>query len=237
MYKSDEKQAFEDMLAEISDSDDESIGIGSKNAISNKPSVQNNKYTSNSSNKSSYLSTLADSKSTSSNVQSYNNTFKQQTSLSKQERDIENFGAESTDQYKRSDSIDITKRWLLRPCSINERETMKCYIVREKSSFSGSTYRCYLETNYNPSDPNYTFGSGGRFLMSAKKKVVNKTSYYLISLDSDATDDRGKDTVLGKVMRRMNIIIKYIHLIHYYMHIFYILLYSSIKFSPNVSYI
>ena len=201
MFKSDEKQAFEDMLAEISDSDDESIDIvRSKDIISNKPIVQTNKYALKSSNKSSYLSTVADSKSTSN--QSYSNTFKQQTSMSmsKQEKDIENFGAESIDQYKRSDSIDITKRWLLRPCSINERETMKCYIIREKSSFSGSTYRCYQETNYNPSDPNYTFGSGGRFLMSAKKKVVNKTSYYLISLDSDATDDRGKETVLGKVI-------------------------------------
>ena len=30
------------------------------------------------------------------------------------------------------------------------------------------------------------------FLITAKKKVGSKTSYYLVSLDSDPQDDRGK---------------------------------------------
>jgi hypothetical protein len=44
--------------------------------------------------------------------------------------------------------------------------------------------------------------------MSAKKRVVNKTSYYLISLDFDAADDRGSESVLGKVRRCLSIVLR-----------------------------
>lgn len=109
------------------------------------------------------------------------------------------------------EQLNITKRWLLRPCSINDRHSMKCYVERERSSFGMSTlYRCYYEHNQGLSssgepgsvDTNGQNGNSadsGRFMMSAKKKVVNKTSYYLISLDYNPSDDRGSETVLGKV--------------------------------------
>ena len=36
--------------------------------------------------------------------------------------------------------------------------------------------------------------------MAAKKRAVNKTSYYLLSLEPDNFDDRGSESVLGKVI-------------------------------------
>jgi hypothetical protein len=38
-----------------------------------------------------------------------------------------------------------------------------------------------------------------KFLMSAKKILSKRTSYYLISTDMEPSDDRGGDEVLGKV--------------------------------------
>lgn len=35
--------------------------------------------------------------------------------------------------------------------------------------------------------------------MSARKMTVKSTSYYLVSLDHDPTDDRGDESVLGKI--------------------------------------
>jgi hypothetical protein len=35
--------------------------------------------------------------------------------------------------------------------------------------------------------------------MSARKKTTSKTSYYLISMDQEPQDDRGSESVLGKV--------------------------------------
>ena len=83
---------------------------------------------------------------------------------------------------------------------------MKCFVERERSTFGmQTTYRCYLEGSGGAdSKSDGSASSGARFLMSAKKKVVNKTSYYLISLDPDASDDRGSETILGKVSTQLS---------------------------------
>ncbi len=61
-------------------------------------------------------------------------------------------------------------------------------------------------------------GAPGKFLMAAKKKASSKTSYYHISLDRDP-DDRGSDSVLGKVrgntVRIINIAIHHVVIFQY----------------------
>jgi hypothetical protein len=45
------------------------------------------------------------------------------------------------------DQVTISKRWLTRPVSKGERQSMKCYIERDRQGFSSPTiYRCYLES-------------------------------------------------------------------------------------------
>lgn len=216
MYGADEKKAFEDMLAEIGeDSDDEAFGYTA--AVRSKSEA-----------KGTSASMASESKSTGHQRPMYEAMaksagpsvggaagYQRQQSLhqmSKEEEEIARFGADSAQSaaQAQSEQINITKRWLTRSCSSSEKNTMKCYVERERSSFGmQTTYRCFLE---NPasvggsSSQSGTAGgvegaaaSGARFLMSAKKRVVNKTSYYLISLDVDAADDRGSETVLGKV--------------------------------------
>jgi len=133
--------------------------------------------------------------------------------MSKQDEEIENFGSNTTQSASQiqSEQISITKRWLTRSCSSGDKNTMKCYVDRERSSFGMATiYRCYLEgpsansgggsNNSNSNGASSPVGTdGARFLMAAKKRAVNKTSYYLISLDPDDFDDRGSESVLGKV--------------------------------------
>jgi hypothetical protein len=106
--------------------------------------------------------------------------------------------------------VSITKRWLSKPCSYNDRGSIKCYIEREKGTLGiqPTIYRCYLEvpSSQAKGGPTESLQAQGRFMMSAKKKIVkkNSSSYYLISLDNDPSDDRGSDAVLGK-MRGNNI--------------------------------
>ena len=87
-----------------------------------------------------------------------------QYQLSKEEQEIENFGVSSSrisssnpqqqqlmqqQQYLslNGDQVTISKRWLTRPVSKSERQSMKCYIERDRQGFSTPTvYRCYLES-------------------------------------------------------------------------------------------
>lgn len=172
MSTNDEKRAFDAMLAEISDSDEDeasSKGISPSYAADSKP----------------YPTSSSQMKGTVVAV-SYKGG-----SMSKEDEEIANFGVQSeidASQVK-AEQISITKRWLTRPFSKSERNAMKCYVDRERGSFGMQTiYRCYLESN----DPN----QAARFMMAAKKKVANKTSYYLVTVDPNP-DDRGSDTVLG----------------------------------------
>jgi hypothetical protein len=183
----EEKRAFEAMMAEIdSESDEEERGgqrtIPVKSAA--KQSEKGNFY-------------AADAK----NVDNYGSSSNQRVEyksqgnkMSKEEQEIANFGS----NYHQSpadaqlEQINTTKRWLARPFSKGERSTMKCYVERERQSFGMQTiYRCFLEGSND--------GQQARFMMSAKKIVGKKTSYYLLSLDQNPTDDRGSETVIGKV--------------------------------------
>ena len=224
MYNADEKKAFEDMMAEIEDSDEDDDYVSRSKAVA-KPAP---KYGADSKN-SGEPSSMAGAKSNG----SLNNLQNAQTfKMSKQEEEIEKFGSDVNQSaaHAQSEQISITKRWLMRSCSMNDRNTMKCFVERERSTFGmQTTYRCYLEGSNSGNNSNSNgggsngnsntsssssssstsnsngveaaTGAGGRFLMSAKKRVVNKTSYYLISLDPDAGDDRGSESVLGKVRR------------------------------------
>ena len=226
MYKADEKKAFEDMLAEISDdSEDDFTGAVGGGGAKNGPGTSSSRQATISPAKPSKASfshaASADSKST--HYQSGNNggassvsrvsQQQQQHKMSKEEEAIENFGIQnSTDALMevQAEQLNVTKRWLTRPVAIGTKNTMLCFVERERSSFGmATTYRCYLEgigspeqlySGAKPSSENEGSGkSGARFMMSAKKKVANKTSYYLVSIDKSPNDDRGSETVLGKV--------------------------------------
>eukprot|EP00601_Ochromonadales_sp_CCMP2298_P015229 CAMPEP_0173232172 /NCGR_PEP_ID=MMETSP1142-20121109/8815_1 /TAXON_ID=483371 /ORGANISM="non described non described, Strain CCMP2298" /LENGTH=391 /DNA_ID=CAMNT_0014161657 /DNA_START=129 /DNA_END=1301 /DNA_ORIENTATION=- len=177
MYNADEKKAFEDMLAEIADSDEDeppprgAKGPGPTRHADSKPSAS---------------SAPRQDASAKPYAQSSHK-------MSKEDEAIENFGSDNHSTGA-SDQIHTTKRWLTRSCSANDRNSMRCFVERERSSFGMSTiYRCYLESDKRGDE------EGGSFLMSACKRVANKTSYYLISLDPDAQDDRGSEMLLGKV--------------------------------------
>jgi len=92
-----------------------------------------------------------------------------------------------------AESLEATKQWLYRPCSKNSRP-LECYVERERSGIAGSNtvFRLYNEQNHHT-------GQNSRFMMSAKKLKGKTTSYYLISMDMTPDDDRGSDTVLGRV--------------------------------------
>lgn len=201
MYGADEKKAFEDMLAEIGeDSDEEEMQNYSRQSHA-KPSAR---LVAESKSYQKHQSYSSGAKATASAVSSSGNggfQSKQTSQMSKQEEEIARFGVESVQSAAQiqSEQINITKRWLTRSCSAGERNTMKCFVERERSSFGmQTTYRCYLEGSDGEGATNGS--SGARFLMSAKKRVVNKTSYYLISLDNEPADDRGSESILGKVI-------------------------------------
>lgn len=213
MYGADEKKAFEDMLAEIEDdSDEENFGYSapvrkeadykaSSRNVAESKSISSQQY--------SQPGAKGLPGSSSSAGESYQRGPSFQ--VSKEDEEIARFGVDAPQSAAQvqSEQVLMTKRWLMRSCSAGERNTMKCFVERERSTFGmQTTYRCYLE---NPSTGNSSAdavegsrqgsaaANGARFLMSAKKRVVNKTSYYLISLDPDASDDRGSESVLGKV--------------------------------------
>jgi hypothetical protein len=52
-------------------------------------------------------------------------------------------------------------------------------------------YLCYVDGQQT---------QNSRFLMSAKKKMNSKTSYFLLSMERDPNEnDRGSDAILGKI--------------------------------------
>ena len=115
--------------------------------------------------------------------------------MSKEEESIENFGmparnAPTMPEQTLADQNAAAKRWLLRSCHPSDPPLL-CYVERERSGLGvlQPTYRCFLEG----SDV-----QAPRFLMAAKKLAGKKTSYYLVSIVMDP-DDRGSDSVLGKI--------------------------------------
>lgn len=177
MSRLDDKQAFEAMMDEISDSDDDSP---SPLPVKKASSAFSQDFAASSQPK---LSQEA------SQSRQYSDAFK----MTKIDQEIENFGVNSvrSPSETQSEQIGITKRWLMRPCNKGDRSMMKCFVERERSTLGLQTiYRLFAEGGE---------GQTARFLMSAKKKVNKQTSYYLISLELDPSDDRGSESVVGKV--------------------------------------
>jgi hypothetical protein len=90
-----------------------------------------------------------------------------------------------------SDDVMAMKRMVLRPCNRHDNATL-CFVEREKTGFGilNPIYRLYLEGTKQNQPP--------RFVMAAKKKSNNKTSYYLFSTEMNP-DDRGSENVIGKL--------------------------------------
>lgn len=90
-----------------------------------------------------------------------------------------------------TDVKDSSKKWLLRPCR-NGDAPLLCYVVRDRSvaSYFYPVYRMYLGDNATTT---------ARFMMAGKKRKGNKSSNYLITIDEVPDDDRGSDSVIGKL--------------------------------------
>lgn len=228
MLAADEKKAFEMMMAEI-DSDDNSDDQENytKNQAKVDMSESKSKYGDDRSSaktsprRDQYSGSLnnrtAETKPTGnrdrSTASSNTNTYKR----TKEEEEIDNFGKESFQQGSNFSNgpsgndiysdVSISKRWLNKVCSHSERNTVKCFIEREKGTmgFQPTIYRCYLEVQNGDSQVSDIIDGDdrpiGRFMMSAKKKFVkkNSSSYYLVSVDMDPSDDRGSESVMGKL--------------------------------------
>jgi hypothetical protein len=190
----DEKRAFEAMMAEVEDSD-------SDNESSRKPAK-----------KSSSSSSRFEAPKSANSIRDFDNgprlaqpkenhrLSSSDPSLSKFDQDIMNFGEEKKKGGRDigrgsvSSSSAMSKNWLMRPCAPNE-PPMLCFVEREKPTFGalsgGTIYRIYLEVGNDV--------RRAKFLMSAKKILSKRTSYYLVSTEMEPNDDRGGDEVLGKV--------------------------------------
>lgn len=213
MNRADERRAFEAMLAEVEDSDEDDYSPAVNNIAPSRgntwhvgSSDKGGGYYSGSSRKSSspprnnrtdagYFH--ADSKQDNSKMAAAAKSEpvhrRPPPKMSKEEQEIQNFGSDAlqTPAEIKADQINNTKRWLMRPCNPADRFAMKCFVERERLNLGLHViYRCYVEG---------TDGSLPRFMMSAKKKMNKQTSYYLLSLDDSPDDDRGSDSVIGKV--------------------------------------
>jgi len=191
MAKADDKKAFDDMMAEIS-SDESDDGPGLTPVLGLRCSVGSAGIDRSSVSSSAIcastigLSTsasIAKSSVASVSYASESKPFSQSQSLSqgasfklsKQQQEIDSFGQDASSyRDEKADQRNVTKRWLARPCGVDEKKLMQCYVERERSTFYGTTYRCYLDVDHagSSSGKEAKSGTGGRFLMSAKKKVT-----------------------------------------------------------------
>lgn len=182
MEKADEKRQFDEMMAEISDSDSD----GDEEETRTKSSYS--------------IAAPKNFKMSSSNDTERKNTWSSSHSAKKtaQDEEIENFGcgSGSADQpVQQTEQNNATKRWLMRPCPPGDPPVL-CYVERHRTGFGrlNPTYKCFLEGHGQDGQ-----NQQPRFLMGAKKKNGSKTSYYLISMDAEQQDDRGSESILGKV--------------------------------------
>eukprot|EP01031_Cornospumella_fuschlensis_P035605 gene35605-43181_t len=189
MHKEDEHAAFQAMLDEIEDSD-EDIPNYSVGKPMNKPVER--------------YGASADAKAADAKALDRERS-KVDFKAAKQAQDIEAFGSyeQRSAVEANSEQLAITKRWLLKPCSPNERTPMRCFVERERSTLGlQTTYRLFAEAPDNSGGMSGGSGVGAqqpRFLMAARKKVSKQTSYYLVSLQMDPSDDRGSEHLVGKV--------------------------------------
>ena len=109
------------------------------------------------------------------------------------------------------EQLEYSRNFLMRPCSRDSRP-MLCYVERDHSGFNfiSPVYRLYIEPSnsgihshptaaaFHNQASAYPVVEGSRFVMSAKKKLGSKTSYYLVSIDyTPDIEDRGSKAVLG----------------------------------------
>lgn len=201
MNRAEEKRAFEAMMAEIDDDSDEEVNTPQRSTAPRRQQSMNSNsiYLEPSQSKSSTRQTGDGSK----NSDVIDRQAKAESKsvgkppirarLSAAEQAIENFGSgcNPSQEERTAENMNVTKKWLTRTLPSNDTNTMKCYVERERSNMGlHVVYRCFLEGED---------GQAPRFMMSAKKKVVKQSSYYLLSLDMDPDDDRGSESVVGKI--------------------------------------
>lgn len=176
----DEKRAFQAMMAEISDSDSDD---GSKQVAARKT---NTTITAD--------MKMAESK-TSSAPPLQTNFVPTSSLISNEDREINNFGikSESKATNNTKDYANFSRKWLLRSCHPGD-PPMLCFVERHRSTLGGTTYRAFIETTGNSE----TGKAAAKFMMSAKKILNSRTSYYLLSMDMDP-EERGSETTLGKL--------------------------------------
>jgi hypothetical protein len=146
--------------------------------------------------KASYVAAPKYSRTTSEDTERSNTWSSSYAKKTAQDEEIENFGCRSDQPLQQqSEQINATKRWLMKPCPPGDPPVL-CYVERHRTGFGrlNPTYKCYLEGNGQDGQSQQP-----RFLMGAKKKNGSKTSYYLISMDAEQQDDRGSESILGKV--------------------------------------
>lgn len=181
MYKEDENAAFQAMLDEVEDSDEDEAPSPSRivpRRVSTHSAPTDTK--------------VAETKAVE------RERSRVDHKAAKQAHDIESFGFQEqrSAAEAQSEQLAITKRWLLKPCSPNERTPMRCFVERERSTLGlHTTYRLFAEAP----DGGVGATQQPRFLMAARKKVSKQTSYYLVSLEQDPSDDRGSEYLVGKV--------------------------------------
>ena len=203
MNSADEKKAFEQMMAEISDSDSDGDDEGKGRDNGSKRWTTSAVTYSAAAPKSPNGGVVSSSSKVSSPHTNWGGTTATSYSsfgepkVTSREEEIENFGVglgnvQQQATRVQTDQLQVVKRLLFRPCVPGDPPIL-CYVERHRVGFGAitpNTYKCFLEGSE---------GQGPRFLMSAKKKTTSKTSYYLLSLDQEPQDDRGSESVLGKV--------------------------------------
>mmetsp|Transcript_9801 Transcript_9801/g.16289 ORF Transcript_9801/g.16289 Transcript_9801/m.16289 type:complete len:391 (-) Transcript_9801:144-1316(-) len=210
----DEKLAFEAMMNEIGDSDSDSefdhADTKPPRVAQSKPQHNEHDYHQSkhsrkeeSGHKSSNMSEVKSSSRGQSPALVSHNHSRNDMAMAKSNQDveIENFGSKQNGNGMSSNRKDkagirstqqsdylASKNWLMRACHPHDPTTL-CYMLREKNMMGGLTLRLFIEPKNDV---------GPKFVMSAKKFVKKRTSYYLISL-LDEPEERGGDDIVGKV--------------------------------------
>jgi hypothetical protein len=197
----DEKRAFEAMMAEVEDSDSDHESSRKAAKKSSPPSSLSSRFEAPKSANSirNVENGNQGSRLTAAQPKENLRISSSNSSVSKFDQDIMNFGEEQKKGGREgrgsaSSNSAMSKNWLMRPCAPNE-PPMLCFVEREKPTFGalsgGTIYRMYMEVGNDV--------RRAKFLMSAKKILSKRTSYYLVSTEMEPNDDRGGDEVLGKV--------------------------------------
>jgi tubby-related protein 1 len=182
----EEKRAFDAMMAEVGDSDSEDEGAGSRYTRPAPASARGGGGGGGGARSDPNRSRPA-SHDTAESKRS------EHASAAADEEAIDRFGSDTVPEAVTADRASALRRWLMRPVPLDDG-ALQCFVERSRPGIAGLTgnvtYRMYLD---DPDKPD-----NHKFFMAAKKKSGKGTSYYLVSAEMDP-DDRGSDSVLGKV--------------------------------------